>query len=273
MSKGASQATGLSPSGSSRKGVSPVPASIPCAGALRVWWIPQLGLGATFGNYILDSREAASCPKNEAKFGLMTVPASSAVSSLQRLREACGNDPTTLAGIVECDETYVGGREANRHEHKRKGLGRGSIGKTPVLAARERGGRVRAKVVQEATARTVYSFIRHAVDTGAELHTDEAAVYRPLNGLYYRQRSINHGLGEYVRDNVTTNGVESVFAVLKRGLIGTYHHVSAKHLSRYVGEFAFRLNDGDVSRHTLQRLASMFDAAIGRRLTYKELIA
>ena len=91
--------------------------------------------------------------------------------------------------------------------------------------------------------------------------------------LYYRQRSINHGLGEYVRDGVTTNGVESVFAVLKRGLIGTYHHVSAKHLNRYVGEFAFRLNDGDVSRHTMQRLASLFSAAIGRRLTYAELIA
>ena len=201
------------------------------------------------------------------------VTQKSAWFMLQRLREACGNDPTTLAGIVECDETYVGGREANRHEHKRKGLGRGSIGKTPVLAARERGGRVQAKAVSDANSRTVYSFIRGNVSAGSELHTDEAAVYRPLNGLYYRQRSINHGLGEYVRDGVTTNGVESVFAVLKRGLIGTYHHVSAKHLNRYVGEFAFRLNDGDVSRHTMQRLASLFGAAIGRRLTYKELIA
>jgi hypothetical protein len=80
-------------------------------------------------------------------------------------------------------------------------------------------------------------------------------------------------LGEYVRDNVTTNGVESVFAVLKRGIFGTFHHVSAKHLNRYVGEFAFRLNDGDVSRHTLDRLSSLFGAAIGRRLTYAELIA
>lgn len=130
-----------------------------------------------------------------------------------------------------------------------------------------------ASVIVAAVLLSGWAFIRHAVDAGAELHTDEAAVYRPLNGLYYRQRSINHGLGEYSRDGVTTNGVESVFAVLKRGIVGTFHHVSAKHLNRYVGEFAFRLNDGDVSRHTMQRLASLFGAAIGRRLTYKELIA
>ena len=80
-------------------------------------------------------------------------------------------------------------------------------------------------------------------------------------------------LASNVRGDVTTNGIESVFALLKRGLHGVYHHASPKHLHRYVGEFAFRLGDGDVSHHTMQRLERLFSAAIGRRITYAELIA
>ena len=93
-----------------------------------------------------------------------------------------------------------------------------------------------------------------------------------MTPLFFNHETVNHSEGEYVRDGVTTNGVESVFAVMKRGLIGVYHHASKKHLPRYVDEFAFRLNDGRVQRHTLERLESFVSGTKGKRLTYKALI-
>jgi ISXO2-like transposase domain len=94
-----------------------------------------------------------------------------------------------------------------------------------------------------------------------------------MDGLFFKQERVNHSAGEYVRGMATTNGIESVWAVLKRGLHGVYHQVSKKHLRRYVDEFTFRLNDGNVARHTLQRLDSFVDAVAGKRLTYERLTA
>jgi len=102
------------------------------------------------------------------------------------------------------------------------------------------------------------------------LHTDEHGAYSGIAG--FAHDTVNHSAGEYVRGDVTTNGMESVFAVFKRGLIGVYHHVSTKHLDRYTDEFSFRLNEGNVKNHTLTRLESFVDGTAGKRLTYKALI-
>jgi transposase-like protein len=191
---------------------------------------------------------------------------------LHRLREACGSKLEKLKGIVEIDETFVGGKETNKHEWKKLKAGRGTVGKTPVLGMRERGGRTVAMPIEGTDKETIQAAIQRHVEVGSTVDTDESGAYTGIHFLGYTHGTVNHGAGEYVREDVTTNGIESVFAVLKRGLIGVYHHASPKHLDRYVDEFSFRLNEGNVKNHTLTRLDSFVDGTAGKRLTYKALI-
>lgn len=104
-----------------------------------------------------------------------------------------------------------------------------------------------------------------------DVFADERTCHRCGKPGLTKEESEGHSAGEYARGDVTTNGIESVFAVMKRGVIGTYHHTSRKHLGRYVNEFAFRLNEGNVKRHTLARLDSLVDSTVGKRLTYAGL--
>jgi len=192
---------------------------------------------------------------------------------LHRLREACGGKLDKLRGMVEIDETFIGGKERNKHEHKKLKAGRGTVGKTPVIGLRERGGRTIAMPLANTEAGTIKQAIFENVEIGSQIFTDEHSSYQGLDGLFFRHETVNHFAGEYSKGVAHTNSIESVWALLKRGVYGVFHHISSKHVGRYADEFAFRLNAGKVSRHTLERLDSFVEAIKGKRLTYAGLIA
>jgi transposase-like protein len=147
-----------------------------------------------------------------------------------------------LMGIVEVDETYIGGKNKNRHWDK-KTPGTGSSGKEIVIGAVERQGNIVARVLREANMRTMGHFVRMAVSEKVSLvATDEHSGYVGLAPKFPHE-SVSHGRSEYVRGLVHTQTIDSFWSLLKRGIMGSFHHVSAKYLPLYVAEFEWRYNN------------------------------
>lgn len=172
-----------------------------------------------------------------------------------------------LQGIVEADETYIGGKEKNKHADKKLNAGRGTVGKAIVMGVKERDGRLKSMQIADTTSETLHGIINKHVAKGSVVCTDDHRAYSGL--LDYDHQVIKHSVGEYVRDMASTNGMESFWALLKRGFIGIYHQMSPAHLDRYVDEFSFRYNSNFINCTDV--LSQVFYNSNGRRVTYKQL--
>lgn len=195
----------------------------------------------------------------------------SALFLMNRIRFAMAPDlPTAepLTGIVEVDETYVGGKPRIKGASKR---GRGTK-KTPVFAAVERGGQIRRHVVADVTGRTLKAAIRNVVDPRARIMSDENHAYHGIGSEFAGGHgTVTHSAKEYARGDVNTNTAESSFALVKRGIIGTYHNVSKEYLHRYLWQFDFvwntrKMNDGE-------RTVEAIKSAEGKRLMYTSAVS
>lgn len=193
-----------------------------------------------------------------------------------RIRESLRETTPELLGgegsTIEADETFIGGKEKNKHRSKRESKNIGGMGKEAVFSLVERGGRVRSQHVPGITASNLRPVLEEQLaDAGVtRLMTDGEGQYRLLGPMFKSHDVVNHSIGEYVRGDAHTNTIEGYFSILKRGIVGVYHHVSAEHLKRYLAEFDFRYNNREALGVTdRERMVKSIFGIVGKRLTYR----